>query len=117
MFFEILRFELRQQLKAPLFWIVAAVFGALAHALDLERDTALRMFLFQHLRGWVASGVRLGIIGPMEGQGLQHKLGPEAEETLTRCLRLTIDDVAQVAPLIEMWQGAQDRLYSRLFQS
>ncbi|MDW2980213.1 M1 family aminopeptidase [Rhodanobacter sp. KK11] len=33
MFFEILGFELRQQLKAPLFWIVAAVFGALAFAL------------------------------------------------------------------------------------
>ncbi|WP_426690300.1 ABC transporter permease/M1 family aminopeptidase [Rhodanobacter ginsengiterrae] len=32
MFFEILRFELRQQLKAPLFWIVAAAFGALAFA-------------------------------------------------------------------------------------
>ena len=30
MFFEILRFELRQQLKAPLFWVIAAVFGALA---------------------------------------------------------------------------------------
>ena len=32
MFFEILRFELRQQLRAPLFWIVAAAFGALAFA-------------------------------------------------------------------------------------
>ncbi|MDE2155679.1 MAG: ABC transporter permease subunit [Xanthomonadaceae bacterium] len=32
-FFEILRFELRQQLKAPLFWVIAAVFGALAFAL------------------------------------------------------------------------------------
>ncbi len=32
-FFEILRFELRQQLKAPLFWIVAFAFGALAFAL------------------------------------------------------------------------------------
>ena len=32
-FFEICRFELRQQLKAPLFWIIAAVFGALAFAL------------------------------------------------------------------------------------
>lgn len=33
MFFEILRFELRQQLKAPLFWVVALVFGALAFTL------------------------------------------------------------------------------------
>ena len=30
MFSEILRFELRQQLKAPLFWIIAFVFAALA---------------------------------------------------------------------------------------
>ena len=33
MFFEILRFELRQQLKAPLFWIITAVFVALAFML------------------------------------------------------------------------------------
>ena len=33
MFFEIFSFELRQQLKAPLFWIVAVAFGALAFAL------------------------------------------------------------------------------------
>jgi ABC-2 type transport system permease protein len=33
MFFEILRFELRQQLKAPLFWIIAAVFAGLAFVL------------------------------------------------------------------------------------
>jgi len=32
-FFEILRFEWRQQLRAPLFWIIAALFGALAFAL------------------------------------------------------------------------------------
>ena len=33
MFFEIFRFEWRQQLRAPLFWIIAAVFGALAFAI------------------------------------------------------------------------------------
>ena len=32
-FYEIFGFELRQQLKAPLFWIIAAVFAALAFAL------------------------------------------------------------------------------------
>ena len=34
MFLEILRFEWRQQLRAPLFWIVAAAFGGLAFALS-----------------------------------------------------------------------------------
>ncbi len=32
MFFEILRFELRQQLRSPLFWLIAVAFGALAFA-------------------------------------------------------------------------------------
>ncbi len=32
MFFEIVRFEWRQQVRAPLFWIIALVFGALAFA-------------------------------------------------------------------------------------
>ena len=26
-------------------------------------------------------------------------------------------EAAQTAPLLEIWQGTQDRLYSRLFQS
>ena len=102
---------------SPSFHHLAPVFGALTSLLGLERGMALRMFLYQHLRGWVASGVRLGIIGPMEGQGLQHRLGLEAEDVAVRSLQLTIEDIAQVAPLLEMWQGAQDRLYSRLFQS
>ncbi|HEY0199718.1 MAG TPA: M1 family aminopeptidase, partial [Rhodanobacter sp.] len=34
MFFEIFRFELHQQWKAPLFWIVAMVFGAIAFGLS-----------------------------------------------------------------------------------
>jgi urease accessory protein len=48
---------------------------------------------------------------------LQHRLAPQAEAILCRCELLTLDDIAQPAPLLELWQGAQDRLYSRLFQS
>jgi urease accessory protein UreF len=34
-----------------------------------------------------------------------------------RCADLTLDDLAQTAPVIDLVQGAHDRLYSRLFQS
>jgi urease accessory protein UreF len=30
---------------------------------------------------------------------------------------LSMDDAAQTAPLIDLWQASHDRLYSRLFQS
>jgi len=41
----------------------------------------------------------------------------KAEEIFNRCQTLTLDDLAQTSPLLDLWQGAQDRLYSRLFQS
>lgn len=95
----------------------APVFGACMGRLKISRDTMGRMFLFNHMRSVLAAAVRLNIVGPMEAQVLQHRLGPQVEEVLRQCGNLGIEDLAQTAPLLEIWQGAQDRLYSRLFQS
>jgi urease accessory protein len=75
------------------------------------------MFFFNHLRSVLAAAVRLNITGPMEAQILQHRLATKVETVLKTCGPLTLDDLAQTAPLLDVWQGAQDRLYSRLFQS
>jgi urease accessory protein UreF len=32
-------------------------------------------------------------------------------------MALGVEDVAQTAPILELFQATQDRLYSRLFQS
>jgi urease accessory protein len=96
---------------------LAPVFGAVIGALEISAEAAANLFLFTHLRGLIAAGVRLGIVGPMEAQSLQHEFTELARKILIRSLTRKIDDVAQTAPLQEIWQGAQDRLYSRLFQS
>lgn len=93
------------------------VFGAVTRALGVSRSGATRLFFFQHLRGLVAGAVRLGIAGPMEAQALQQRLAPRAQAILAECENLGVADIAQTAPLLELWQGTHDRLYSRLFQS
>jgi len=95
----------------------APAFGAVARVLGMRRSGTARLFFFQHLRGLVVSAVRLGIAGTMEAQAWQYRLAPRAESILARCEGLAVADVAQTAPLLELWQGTQDRLYSRLFQS
>jgi urease accessory protein len=95
----------------------APVFGAVARTLGLERSRAARLFFFLHLRGLIAAAIRLGIVGPMEGQALQDRLSLAACEIMTQCDTLPVTQAAQTAPLLEIWQGTQDRLYSRLFQS
>jgi urease accessory protein len=95
----------------------APVFGACLRQLQIPRETATRMFIFNQLRAFLAAAVRSNIVGPMEAQRLQNQLAPEAERVRQRCENLTLDQIAQTAPLLDLWQGAQDRLYSRLFQS
>jgi len=96
---------------------LAPTCGAILRKLGLERITAARLFLFFHLRGLISAAVRLGLVGPLQGQALHHRLAPEAEELLRSYQDLTVNEVAQTAPLLDLWQANQDCLYSRLFQS
>ena len=101
----------------PPFFHFAPAFGAGLRSLDLAWPTVGRMFFFNHLRGVLAAAMRLNIVGPMEAHQLQRRLAPAAELARQKCSALSLDDLAQTAPLLDLWQGAQDRLYSRLFQS
>ncbi len=104
-------------LPDPPFGHLAPVHGACTAALGLDLETSRRLFVFQHLRSCLAAAVRMNIVGPMEAQGLQTRLIPTAESSADRARGLTLDDLAQSAPVLELLQGTQDRLISRLFQS
>jgi urease accessory protein len=104
-------------LERPFHGHLAPIFGAVTNALGVTRSHAAHLFCYQHLRGVLSAAVRLGIVGPLEAQSLQHKLAPCARKVLSHCENLTVREAAQTAPLLELWQGTQDRLYSRLFQS
>ena len=108
--------ELRNQAR-ELNGHFAPAFGVVTRLLEIQRSLALRLYLFLQLRGTISAAVRLGIIGPIAAQGLQHRLSAVAEEVATRNEQRTTDHIAQTAPLLDILQGAQDRLYSRLFQS
>lgn len=96
---------------------LAPAAGALLGGLGLQADVAQRLVLYLAVRGVLSAGVRLGIAGPIEAQGIQARLNVQAEKVIAACGGLGIEDAAQAAPLIDLFQGHQDRLYSRLFQS
>jgi urease accessory protein len=96
---------------------LAPVFGVVCRTLDVTRDDTLAAFLHLALRGTLSAAVRLGCIGPAEAQHLHHGLHPQLAEALDRARTLGLEDVAQPAPLAELFGATHDRLYSRLFQS
>lgn len=101
----------------PTFGHYGPVFGRVTGALNFSRLEAARLFIFIHLRGALAAAVRLNIVGSMDAQHLQFQMADPAEAMVQRGVEWTLDDLAQTVPLLDLWQGAQDRLYSRLFQS
>ena len=83
----------------------------------MRASDARRLFLFHAVRGMLSAAVRLGVVGPLEAQELLARLAPEAEAALEATAALAPEDAAGSTPLLDLLQGHQDRLYSRLFQS
>jgi urease accessory protein len=95
----------------------AALFGRLFGVLGIEMADTQRAYLFVSARGVSAAAVRLGIMGAFEAQAMQAELTAHIDAVVRDCGELSPDDIAQTAPLIDLFQATQDRLYSRLFQS
>jgi urease accessory protein len=96
---------------------LAAVFGAIGNSVDLNAERTGRLFMFCHVRSLISAAVRLGIVGPIEGQSIQSQLSSQAERMVERGIALPVAQAGQTSPILELLASAHDRLYSRLFQS
>jgi urease accessory protein len=91
----------------------APVLGAIAGRLGFTPEVARNLFAWQLLRDQVSAAVRLNRIGPMRAQRLLTELAPDTSPWADD----GPDDVATLAPLVDLTHSGHDRLYSRLFQS
>ena len=95
----------------------APLSGAIMREMGVGREWMQRLCLFVALRGVVSAAVRLGVVGPHQAQQMQFLSYETLNNVLDRCGDLGVEDLAQPAPLIDLFQATHDRLYSRLFQS
>jgi urease accessory protein len=95
----------------------APVFGAIFKMLDVELLDSQRAFLFMALRSVTSAAVRLGLVGGYEAQTIQSLVSPSIDRVVGQCGALSPYEIAQTAPLIDLFKSTHDRLYSRLFQS
>ena len=96
---------------------IAPLSGATFCAVGLPLPVGQKIALYGVARGVLSAAVRLGIAGSFEAQRLQHECSPWLDRIADRCGGLSIDDLAQTAPVLDLLQAGHDRLYSRLFQS
>ena len=95
----------------------APLFGRLFGALGVNLAETQHAFLFIASRGVSSAAIRLGVVGAYDAQTMQAELAPLIGEVIHDCGALAPHEIAQTAPLIDLFQSTHDRLYSRLFQS
>jgi urease accessory protein len=96
---------------------VAPMTGVVFAALGVALETTQRVVLFTAARSVLSAAVRLGITGSYDAQRLQAEAAPWMADVLARYRDAGPASLAQTAPIIDILQGAHDRIYSRLFQS
>lgn len=84
--------------------------------MGIKLEIVRRMFMFIGLRGLLSSAIRLNLVGPIEGQNVHYKFSLFIEALLREPIEDT-EGIFQTFPLLDIVQGAQDRLYSRLFNT
>lgn len=97
----------------------APLFGVLCKALGLGKEETAYLFLCNHAKSVLSAAVRAGVMGPYLSHGvlasekLQNVIrGCVEAEKLSR-----VEDAGLSVPVMDLWVGRHELLYSRIFNS
>jgi len=98
---------------------LAPLWGMVTRVLDVALHDSAYLFLFSHARTVVSAAVRASVMGPYHAQAvlasaeLQERIRGLVEEGWDR----KIQDAGQCVPVMDLWVGRHEKLYSRIFNS
>lgn len=97
---------------APLFGAIAGILGLLLH------QTAY-VFMLNHVKALLSAAVRAGLFGPYQAQKLLASA--EVQDSIKRAIDVTwsikVEDAGQCIPVMDLWVGRHEMLYSRIFNN
>ena len=97
----------------------ASVWAVVACAMGLAERDVVYVFLFNHAKAVVSAAVRSSIMGPYQAQGIvaSEWLREEITRVMTENWEVAVEDAGQGAPMMDLWAGRHEILYSRIFNS
>ena len=98
-------------------WHYLPVYALCMKRLECENADIERLYLFMVLRDQISAAIRLGVIGPMDGNVLQRNLYATCESVRIASGDKRFNDAVKTCPVLELAQGYHDYIYSKLFQN
>ena len=112
--------ETPQQLEVQYHAHFPLIWATVCAAMGLDQHSCSYLFLFNHAKAVVSAGIRASVVGPYAAQQL---LGSQwLREELGRVIErfgaeVKLEDAGQSVPLMDLWLGRHEMLYSRIFNS
>ncbi|CZT05961.1 hypothetical protein WAI453_005295 [Rhynchosporium graminicola] len=95
------------------------LFGAIACILGMSLEQTAYVFMLSHVKALLSAAVRASIFGPYHAQKLLASM--DVQECIQRVIdqewNTSIEDAGQSVPVMDLWIGRHEMLYSRIFNS
>ncbi|RYP86335.1 hypothetical protein DL770_004927 [Monosporascus sp. CRB-9-2] len=97
----------------------APLFGAVARALGLTARQAAYVFVLGHVRNLTSAAMRAGVFGPFQAQKILAGAGAQrlVAAVIDREWDTPFEAAGQTAPVLDLWVGRHEILYSKIFNS
>ena len=97
----------------------APIFGIACSALGLSKEETAYLFLVNHAKALLSAAVRASVIGPYQSQALlaSARMQLWIQESISREIGRRVEDAAVTVPVMDLWMGRHELLYSRIFNS
>ena len=97
----------------------APIWGLVCRSQGLSIQDTAYVFLFNHAKAVLSAAVRASVIGPYQAQSTLASswLQKEFKQGLERNWNVPVEEAGQVVPLLDLWVGRHELLYSRIFNS
>ncbi|KAI0119654.1 hypothetical protein F4814DRAFT_250522 [Daldinia grandis] len=98
---------------------LAPLFGAVASLCGLSLRQTAYVFMLGHVKALVSAAVRAGLFGPYQAQRILA--GGQVQgllvEVIAREWETVVEEAGQSVPVMDLWVGRHELLYSRIFNS
>ncbi|MCJ1399970.1 hypothetical protein MMC11_003173 [Xylographa trunciseda] len=97
----------------------APVWALVCRATGLSLEQTTYVFLFNHAKAVLSAAVRASVMGPYQAQGVLASawLQDAIREAVETNSKVEVEDAGQVVPVLDLWIGRHELLYSRIFNS
>lgn len=98
---------------------LAPLWGLVTRVLAVPLRESAYLFMFSHARTIMSAAVRASVMGPYQAQAvlasaeLQDRIRGLVEEGWSK----KVEDAGQSVPVMDLWVGRHEKLYSRIFNS